>query len=107
MALTTEHQVDLRVHKRRGIASSIIGAASIAFTLLLFWIAVSRTQLSAPAVIVLQVLSSAMLCANVVGLVLGFLGARDRASRKLCPLLGLALNAINLLTYVTLAFIGG
>ena len=107
MALTTENQADLRVHKRRGIASSIIGAASIAFTLLLFWIAVSRAHLSEPVVIALQVLSSAMLCANVVGLVLGFLGARDRASRKLTPLLGLILNAVNLTTYVVLAFVGG
>jgi Family of unknown function (DUF6142) len=107
MAVTTENQADLPAHRWRGIASSIIGAASIAFTLLLLWIAVSRTQPPGPVVIVLQVLSSAMLCANLIGLALGFLGARDRSSRKLYPLLGLGLNIANLMTYVTLAFIGG
>jgi len=106
MALTTDNQAALPVHKRRRIASAIIGAASIAFTVLLLWIAVSRTQLSAPVVVALQVLSGAMLGANVVGLVLGFLGGRDRVSRKLYPLLGLVLNAANLTTYVALAFIG-
>ena len=43
----------------------------------------------------------------VVGLALAILGARDRSSRKLYPLLGLGLNVTNLTTYVTLAFIGG
>ena len=54
--------------------------------------------------IALQVLTSTLLGANLIGLVLGFLGARDRASKKLFPLLGLVLNAANLTTYVALAF---
>jgi uncharacterized protein DUF6142 len=107
MALTTDHETVPSLHRRRGIASSIIGATSIAFTLLLFGMAMSRTEPPGPVVTALQVLSSMMLCANLIGLALGFLGARDRSSRKLYPLLGLALNAANLTTYVALAFVGG
>ena len=107
MTITTENQADLPVHRRRGIASSIIGATSIILTLLLFGMAMSGTEPPRPVVIALQVLNSGMLCANLIGIGLGFFGARDRASRKLYPLLGLILNAANLMTYVALAFVGG
>jgi hypothetical protein len=40
----------------------------------------------------LQVLSVATLCANPIGIALGFVGVRDQLSSKLYPLLGLILN---------------
>ena len=54
----------------------------------------------------LSVLSSGMLCANLIGIALGFFGARDRCSRKLYPLLGLTLNIAILMTFVALARVG-
>jgi Family of unknown function (DUF6142) len=104
MTITTDYQSILPIHRRRGIASTIIGTTSIAHTLLLYWMVVSGAEPSRPVMIALQVLTSTLLGANLIGLVLGFLGARDRASKKLFPLLGLVLNAANLTTYVALAF---
>jgi hypothetical protein len=54
----------------------------------------------------LSVLSSGMLCANLIGTALGFFGAKDRSSRKLYPLLGLTLNVAILVTFVVLALVG-
>ena len=105
MTITTENQAVIPVHKWQGIASSIIGATSIIITLLLVGIAMSGTEAPGPAMTALLVLSSGMLCANLIGIALGFLGARDRSSRKLYPLLGLALNAAIPMTFLALALV--
>jgi hypothetical protein len=106
MTITTENQAVIRLHKWQGVASSIIGVTSIIITLLLVGIAISETEPPTPMVTALSVISSGMLCANLVGIVLGFLGARDRSSRKLYPLLGLALNIAIPMTFLALAIIG-
>jgi hypothetical protein len=106
MTIATENQTVILVHKRRGIASSIIGATSIIITLLLVGIATSGTEPPRPVITALQVLATVMLCANLIGIALGFFGARDRSSRKLYPLLGLALNVAILMTFVVLALVG-
>lgn len=85
----------------------MIGAASIALTLLLLGMAINGTEPPPPVIGALGLLTSLVLFANLIALALGFSGARDRASRKLYPLLGLALNAANLMTFVMLAFAGG
>jgi hypothetical protein len=54
----------------------------------------------------LGVLSSGMLCGNSIGIVLGFLGAKDRSSSKLYPLLGLTLNVAILMAFLALALVG-
>ena len=54
----------------------------------------------------LQVLCSGMLCANLIGIALSVLGAKDRSSRKLYPLLGLTLNVAILMVFVALALVG-
>ena len=54
----------------------------------------------------LGVLSSGMLCANLIGIALGFFGAKDRSSRRLYPLLGLTLNVAILMAFVALALVG-
>jgi magnesium-transporting ATPase (P-type) len=105
MTLTTENQTVVPVYQRRGIASSIIGATSIIITLLLVGIAMSGTEPPGPVMTALQVLSTGMLCTNLIGIALGFFGARDRSSRKLYPLLGLALNVAVLMTFVVLALL--
>jgi hypothetical protein len=102
MTITTENLF----HKWQGIASSIIGVASIIITLLTFGIAMSGTELPRPMMTALFVLSCVMLCANLIGIALGLFGAKDRSSRKLYPLLGLTLNVTIPLTYVTLALVG-
>jgi len=51
----------------------------------------------------LWVFSCVMLCANLIGIAVGFSGARDRSSRKLYPLIGLALNLVILMIFVGLA----
>ena len=106
MTITTENQTVIPIHKWPGIASSVIGATSIMITLLLIGIAASGTEPPRPVMTALSGLSSAMLCANLTGIALGIFGARDRASRKLYPLLGLTLNAVILMTFVALALVG-
>ena len=105
MTVTTVDQAVL-IHKWQGVASSIIGVTSIIFNSLLFGIAVRGTEPLGRMSTALLVLSSAMLCANLIGIVLGFLGARDRSSIKLYPLLGLTLNVAILTTFVVLTLVG-
>jgi hypothetical protein len=106
MTLTAENQAAIPVHKWQGIGSSIIGVTSVMITLLLIGIVMSGTEPPRPVITVLQVLSSGMLWADLIGVALGFLGAKDRASRKLYPLLGLALNVAVLMTFLVLALVG-
>jgi hypothetical protein len=106
MTITTEHQAVIPIHKWQGIASSIIGVTSIIMNLLLVGIAMTKTEPPGPVMTALQVLSSVTLCANLIGIGLGFFGARDRSSRKLYPLLGLALNVALVVTLVVLAIVG-
>jgi hypothetical protein len=44
--------------------------------------------------------------AHLIGIALGFFGAKDRSSRKLYPLLGLTLNVAILMTLLVLALVG-
>jgi len=106
MSLSPENQAVVLTHKGRGIASFIIGVTCIIITLLLVGIARSETELPSPMIIALGVLSSGMLCAALIGIALGFFGAKDRSSRKLYPLLGLTLNVTVLMVFVVLALIG-
>jgi glucose uptake protein GlcU len=106
MTVTTENQAVIFAHKWQGIASSIIGVTSIIITLLLVGFAMSGTEPSRPVMTALGVLSSAMLCANLIAIALGFFGAKDRSSRKLYPLLGLTLNVAILMAFVALALVG-
>ena len=106
MTLTAENQAAIPVHKWQGIASSIIGVTSVMITLLLIGIVMSGTEPPRPVITVLQVLSSGMLWADLIGIALGFFGAKDSASRKLYPLLGLALNVAILMTLLVLALVG-
>ena len=106
MIIATENQAVTLIHKWQGIASSIIGVTSIIITLLLAGIAMGGTEPPRPMVIALRVLSSGMLCANLIGIALGVFGAKDSASRKLYPLLGLTLNVAILMTLLVLALVG-
>ena len=106
MTIATENQAVIRIHGWQGIASSIIGVTSIIFNLLLVGIAVTGTAPSRPMTAALSALAVAMLCASMVGIVLGFWGANERSSRKLYPLLGLTLNVAILTTLVALAIVG-
>jgi hypothetical protein len=106
MSLSTENQPVVLPHKGRGIASFIIGVTCIIITLLLVGIAMSETELPRPMIIALGVLSSGMLGAALIGIALGFFGAKDRSSKKLYPLLGLTLNVTVLMVFVALALIG-
>jgi hypothetical protein len=106
MTITTENQAVILTHKRQGIASSIIGVTSIIITVLLVGIAMSGTEPPRPMNTALLVLSSGMLCTNLIGIALGFFGAKDRSSRKLYPLFGLTLNVAILMAFVALALVG-
>jgi glucose uptake protein GlcU len=106
MTITTENQAVIPIHKWQGIASSIIGVTSVIITLLLVGIAMSGTQPPRPVNTALSVLSSAMLCANLIGIALGFFGAKDRSSRKLYALLGLTLNVAIPMIFLALALVG-
>ncbi len=104
MTIVTENQAVIPVHRWRGIASSVIGVTSIIFYLLLVvGIAIGGTEPLRHMITALQVLSSALLFANLIGIALGFFGAKDRSSKKLYPLLGLTLNIAIVMTLVALA----
>jgi hypothetical protein len=105
MNITAENTI-IPIHKRQGIASSMIGVISIIITLLLVGIAMSGSEPPKPMITAFRVLSSGMLCANLIGIALGFFGAKDRSSRKLYPLLGLTLNIAVPMTFVALALVG-
>ena len=105
MTITTENKAAILIHGWRGIASCLIGAVSIIYTSLLGWIVMSGTQPPRSIMTALWVLSCVMLCANVIGITLGFSGARNRSSRKLYPLIGLVLNLVILMTFVGLALV--
>jgi hypothetical protein len=106
MSLSTENQAVVLSHNGRGIASFIIGVTCIIVTLLLLiGIAMGGTELPRPMIIALEVLPSGVLCAALIGIALGFLGARDRPSRKLYPILGLTLNVTVLMVFLVLALI--
>jgi hypothetical protein len=106
MTITMGNQAVILTHKWQGIASSIIGVTSITITLLLVGIAVSGTQPPRSMNTALLLLSSGMLCANLIGIALGFFGAKDRSSGKLYPLLGLTLNVAILMAFVASAIVG-
>ena len=105
MTIITENQTVIPSHKWRGITSSIIGVTSIIFNLLLVGIAMSGTEPLKPMITALQVLSSGMLCANLIGIALDFFVAKDRSSKKLYPLLGLTLSIAIVMTLVALALV--
>lgn len=106
MTLATGNLAVIPVHRWQGIASSIIGVASVIMTLLLVGIVMSGTEPPRAVITVLQVPSTGMLWADLIGIAWGFLGTRDRSSRKLYPLLGLALNVAVLMTFLVLALVG-
>ena len=106
MTITTDNQAVIPTDKWQGIASSVIGVTSVIFNLLLVGIVMSGTEPPRPVSTVLSVLATGMLCANLIGIALGFIGAKDRSSRKFYPLLGLALNVAILITLVALAVVG-
>jgi hypothetical protein len=106
MSISMENQAVALTHKGRGIASFIIGISCIAITLLLVGIAMSRAELPRYMIITFGVISSGMLFADLIGIALGFFGAKDRSSKKLYPLLGLLLNVAVLTAFVVMALIG-
>ncbi|HEV7220442.1 MAG TPA: hypothetical protein VGN39_16340 [Terriglobales bacterium] len=106
MTITTESQAIVLIHKWQGIASSIIGVTSIIFNLLLVGLVMSGTEPPRPMSTALSVLSSGMLCANLIGIALGFFGTKDRSLRKFYALLGLTLNVAILKTLMVLALVG-
>jgi len=106
MTTTTENQAVILIHKWQGIASSVIGVTSIIFNSLLVGMAMTGTAPPKLMMTALLALSWGMLCANLIGIALGFFGAKDRSSRKLYPLLGLILNVAIVMTLVALAIVG-
>jgi Family of unknown function (DUF6142) len=106
MTIAPANQPVIPMHRWQGIASSLIGAISIAINLLLVGIVVSGTEPPGPMTTALSVLSVGMLCANLIGIALGVFGATDRSSRKLYPVLGVVLNVVVLTSLVALAVIG-
>jgi len=106
MSISMENQAVVLTHKGRGIASFIIGISCIAVTLLLVGITMSRAELPRAMIVAFGVISSGMLFADLIGIALGFFGAKDRSSKKLYPLLGLLLNGAVLTAFVVMAIIG-
>jgi hypothetical protein len=106
MSISMENQAVVLTHKGRGVASFIIGITCIAITLLLVGVVMSKTDLPRSMIVAFGVLASGMLFADLIGIALGFFGAKDHSSKKLYPLLGLTLNVTVLMGFAVLALIG-
>jgi len=87
MTITSENQAVILTHKWQGIAASVIGATSIIINLLLVGLATSGTEPPTRMIASLSMLSSEMLCANLIGIALGLLvskiARRENSTRYL------------------------
>jgi hypothetical protein len=109
MTITMDNQASIRAHKGTGIASFIIGVTS--FTLILALIVTAGVMAKAGKVTpeLNMLLGFGLISAcfvDLIGIGLGIFGTVDRSSKKVFPVLGLALNIGILVLFAALVAIG-
>lgn len=109
MSITMENHVPVRTHKGKGIASFVIGLISVPLVMTLVGTAgvMTKTGTMTPELtmlIGLGIISAGFV--DLIGIGLGFFGAVDRTSKKIYPVLGLALNIGILVVFGALVVIG-
>ena len=109
MTMTMGNQTAIRRHKGSGIASFVIGAASVALVLALVGTAgvMTKNGTMTPEIsmiVGLGVISACLI--DLIGLGLGVFGTVDRSSKKVYPVLGLVLNTMILVVVGGLIAVG-
>ena len=108
MSITMENQA-IRTHNGKGIASFVIGVTSVVFVLALIGAAgvMTKSGTMTPQFTMLLGLGLISACfVDLIGIGLGVFGAADRSSKKVFPVLGLALNIGILVLFGVLLVIG-
>ena len=109
MTITMENQVPVRTHNAKGIASFIIGVASFVSVLTLIGTAGVMTKSGTMTPQFTMLIGLGMISAgfiDLIGIGLGVVGAVDRSSKKVYPVLGLTLNIGILLLFGALLIVG-
>jgi hypothetical protein len=93
MNALVENQPTIITHKRKGLASFLIGVISLTLILILLGIATAKDgKLPSEHINILILSTLGVGFFNLVGVTLGVFGALDRSSKKVYPALGLILN---------------
>jgi hypothetical protein len=109
MTMTMDNQATVRRHKGSGIASFVLGVTGVTLMLGLFTATVVMTVKGTmtPEFTVFLGLGMTFACLiDLIGIVFGFVGAVDRTSKKVYPVLGLVLNFIIVALFAALLVIG-
>ena len=109
MTMTMENQATIRTHNGKGIASFIIGVTSVVFILALIGTAGVMTKAGTMTPQLAMLLGLGMISAcfvDLIGIGLGIAGAVERSSKKVYPVLGLALNVGILVLFGVLLVVG-
>jgi hypothetical protein len=109
MSITMENPATIRTHNGKGIASFIIGVISVVFILALIGTAgvMTKAGTMTPQLTVLLGLGMISACfVDLIGIGLGISGAVERSSKKVYPVLGLALNVGILVLFGALLVVG-
>jgi hypothetical protein len=109
MTMTMDNQTTIRRHKGIGIASFIIGVTCIILIPALIGTAgvMATTGKMTPEITMLVGMGALSICfADLIGIALGFVGAVDRSSKKVYPVLGLVLNVVILALFTALIAVG-
>lgn len=109
MTITMENQAAVRAHKGTGIASFVIGVTTVILVFALIGTSAVMTKAGTLTLEFTMILGLGIISAgfvDLIGIVLGLCGAADRSSKKVYPVLGLALNIGILALFAALVVIG-
>jgi hypothetical protein len=109
MTMTMDNQATVRRHKGSGIASFVLGVTGVVLVLGVFGaaVAMAATTKITPELTMLLGLGMVFACfIDLIGIAFGFVGAVDRTSKKVYPVLGLVLNFIIVALFAALLVIG-
>jgi hypothetical protein len=109
MTIKMENLATIRTHNGKGIASFIIGVTSFVFVLAMIGIAGLMTKAGTMTPQLNMLIGLGMISAcfvDLIGIALGVLGAVDRSSKKVYPVLGLTLNIGILVLFGALLLFG-
>jgi hypothetical protein len=110
MTMTMDNQAIIRRHKGSGIASFILGMTGVALVAGVFAVAVmmaAKGRTITPELTMTIGLGMVLaFLIDSVGIVFGFVGAFDRASKKVYPVLGLVLNFLIVALFTASLIIG-
>lgn len=109
MTMTMDNQATIRRHKGSGIASFVLGVTGVVLVFGVFGaaVAMAATKSITPELTVFLGLGMVFACfIDLIGIAFGFVGAVDRTSKKVYPVLGLVLNFIIVALFAALLVIG-